>query len=265
MTEGQRTFTPAELKEYDGRNGRPAYVGYRDRVIDVSGSKLWRNGQHMKLHAAGLDLTGELSKAPHDASVLDRYPQVGILVAREEAPSGAVARSRLRAAVERFVDRYPFFRRHPHPMVVHFPIVFMIAAPVFLFAYLASGVKGFEVTSVNCLAGGLLFCLIVIPAGLFTWWLNYMAVPTPGVIVKIVLSSAMFVIGLIAFVWRLRNPEVVVDVSGLKVLYVVLVSSLFPLVSIVAWYGAVMTFPLHASEPRVREGTPAVLRRRKLS
>ena len=65
MAEELRKFTVEELKQYTGENGQPAYVGYKDRVIDVTGSKMWRNGAHMKRHQAGEDLTAEIDEAPH--------------------------------------------------------------------------------------------------------------------------------------------------------------------------------------------------------
>ncbi len=247
MAEELRKFTVEELKEYDGQNGKPVYVAYEDKVIDVSASKLWKNGQHMRLHHAGEDLTLELAKAPHDASVLGRFPQVGILLREKvEAPE----ESAFRQAVDRFLDRYPFFRRHPHPMTVHFPIVFMIAAPVFMVLYLLTGRKGFEITGLNCLAGGLLFCLVAIPTGLITWWLNYMARPMPGVIIKISVSSTMFVIGLVAFIWRLTEPRIADAFAGAGVVYFVMIFALLPMVSVVGWYGAKMTFPLHSSNKK---------------
>jgi hypothetical protein len=120
----------------------------------------------MKRHSAGADLTEDIANAPHGIDVLDRFPQVGILI--QEGPEGEKAPGELPAALERFLERHPFFLRHPHPMTVHFPIVLMIFSPVFTLLFLVTGVQGFEITAVNCLAAGLLFCLVVIPTGFFT-------------------------------------------------------------------------------------------------
>ncbi len=35
-----RKFTREELKKYDGKNGRPAYIAYKGKVYDVSDSHL---------------------------------------------------------------------------------------------------------------------------------------------------------------------------------------------------------------------------------
>ena len=75
-----RRFTIEDLKGFNGQNGSPIYVAYGGRVIDVTESRYWRGGMHMQLHAAGSDLSSEMSRAPHDPSVLDRYPQVGVLI-----------------------------------------------------------------------------------------------------------------------------------------------------------------------------------------
>ncbi len=257
MAEELRTFTIEELARYNGENGAPAYIAYEGRVFDVSASRMWRGGTHMKRHGAGADLSAELSAAPHDSSVLERFPQVGVLESTEPAgtprpasaeiaPQTASAKKPLNvpAWLERFLERHPFFRRHPHPMTVHFPIVFMMAAPVFTILYLATGFPGFELTAFNCLGAGVLFCLVVIPTGLITWWLNYGAAAMPAVTVKIVVSIAMFVDGLAAFLWRLIDPAVIIPPQDPPAVYLLLVFLLLPMVVVVAWFGATLTFPL---------------------
>jgi predicted heme/steroid binding protein len=74
-----KEFTLEELEDFDGRDGRPAYVAYEGGVYDVSESPMWADGDHEGLHAAGNDLTAEHEDAPHDVHVTD-FPQVGTLV-----------------------------------------------------------------------------------------------------------------------------------------------------------------------------------------
>ena len=74
-----KEYTPDELAGYNGAEGKPIYIAHDGKVYDVSESRLWRNGVHMKRHHAGHELTTDIQAAPHEKDVLERYPQVGIL------------------------------------------------------------------------------------------------------------------------------------------------------------------------------------------
>jgi len=69
-------FDPMTLSACDGKDGRPAFIAYKDKVYDVSGLKLWRNGAHMK-HSSGYDLTDMLAKAPHGEEKLEGLKTAG--------------------------------------------------------------------------------------------------------------------------------------------------------------------------------------------
>jgi predicted heme/steroid binding protein len=77
-------LSPAELACFDGQEGRAAYVAYQGVLYDVSKSRLWQGGVHLKKHHAGADLTEALKTAPHGEEVLQKMPVVGRL--SEEAP-----------------------------------------------------------------------------------------------------------------------------------------------------------------------------------
>ena len=146
----------------------------------------------------------------------------------------------------RFLQRFPLFRRHPHPMLVHFPIVFFVAAPAFLLLYLLTGVRSFETTAWHCLAGGVLFTPVAIITGLLTWWLNYDLQPLRPVIIKLILSPILLAAGAGAFIWRWLDPGLLNSLGPWTAkLYLALVVLLFPLVGLIGWYGASLTFPLH--------------------
>jgi len=81
MGKAERQFTAAELAEFDGRDGRAAYIAYGGAVYDVSASFLWKGGQHQGGHVAGRDLTAELDAAPHGPEMLESCPVVGRLKA----------------------------------------------------------------------------------------------------------------------------------------------------------------------------------------
>jgi predicted heme/steroid binding protein len=74
-----KEFTLEDLKQYDGREGRKAYVAYRGMVYDVTESSMWPDGDHEGMHTAGADLTEAHDDAPHDVHVVD-FPEVGTLV-----------------------------------------------------------------------------------------------------------------------------------------------------------------------------------------
>jgi predicted heme/steroid binding protein/uncharacterized membrane protein len=233
-----REFEIEALSDYDGKDGKPVYIVHQGRVFDVSGSKLWKGGLHMKRHHAGTDLTTDFGGAPHGIEVFERYPQVGVVKKQE------ISEQALPAVLSRLLQRFPLLRRHPHPMTVHFPIVFMLSATLFNLLYLITGVASFEVTALHCLGAGVLFLPMVILTGLYTWWLNYMAKPITPVKIKIIVSLILLVTSVIAFVWRLQSPEVLHSFSGLNLLYFLLIVALAPLVITIGWFGANLTFPI---------------------
>jgi len=128
-------FDLKRLSMNDGKEERPAYIAHGGRVIDVSKSRLWPKGTHMGRHHAGMDLTSDIEAAPHGPEVLERYPQVGTLVTE------AAAQGSLPALVSTLLARYPFFRRHPHPASVHFPIVFTFSASFFSVLSMVTGAR----------------------------------------------------------------------------------------------------------------------------
>jgi len=75
-----RKFTVQELKQYDGRDGRPAYIAYKGKVYDVTDSILWIGGDHQGQHEAGKDLTKEIALAPHGEEMLQKVKLIGVLV-----------------------------------------------------------------------------------------------------------------------------------------------------------------------------------------
>lgn len=78
-------YTAQTLASFNGKDGRPCYFSYQGKVYDVSNSKMWPDGEHMRRHSSGTDLTTDLSQAPHDHSVLERFPQVGEYVAEDNS------------------------------------------------------------------------------------------------------------------------------------------------------------------------------------
>lgn len=235
-----KEFNLEELNQYKGQDGNPIYIAYKGRVIDVSESKLWKGGLHMRRHHSGNDLTNDIQAAPHGLDVLDRYPQVGVLkeqaqVVEEELPQ---------VPLVGLISRFPRLKRHPHPMTVHFPIVFMFAATFFYIAYAVTGHKPFETTAVYSLGAGILFTPVAMITGFYTWWLNYDARPIRPVKIKQRTSFILLAVAVTVFAWRVWDPGVLDQWTVAGGVFFFLVLSLFPLVSVVGWFGAHLTFPM---------------------
>lgn len=76
MTELNKKFTAESLKNYDGKNGRPAYIAVDGIVYDVTNNSHWTNGDHHGL-TAGQALSKDILKSPHGHSILHRINKVG--------------------------------------------------------------------------------------------------------------------------------------------------------------------------------------------
>ena len=74
-------FTLDELAQYDGQDGRDAYVAVDGYVYNVTDSDRWIDGIHQGTVQAGQDLTEELdTDSPHGMEMLDRVPKIGIIL-----------------------------------------------------------------------------------------------------------------------------------------------------------------------------------------
>jgi uncharacterized membrane protein len=129
-------------------------------------------------------------------------------------------------------------------MTVHFPIVFMLFAPVFSVLYLLTGVGSFETTAFHCLGAGILFAALAISTGWYTWWLNYMAQPVRSVRIKKPLSLTMLATAAVLFVWRLAVPDILTDFTAISRVYLVFELALIPMIGVIGWFGAILTFPV---------------------
>ena len=233
-----KEIDPKELLKSNGEKGRPAYIAHQGKVFDVSKSKLWEGGVHMNRHRAGHDLTTDIQAAPHGPEVLDRYPQVAGL--KKQAAAGP----KMPAIFARLLTRFPMLRRHPHPMTVHFPIVFTFAATMFTLLFLVTGIRAFELTAVHCLGAALIFTPVAIATGYYTWWLNYLSKPLRPVTIKQRVAVVLLICEIIAFVWRIAIPDILSPLRLASAGYLMLIVALFPLAIVLGWFGASMTFPV---------------------
>lgn len=78
---GTLALTLEQLKQFDGKNGNPAYIAVDGILYNVTDDSNWKKGSHNG-YSAGRDLTDAISgESPHGTSVLDSVPVVGKLVA----------------------------------------------------------------------------------------------------------------------------------------------------------------------------------------
>ncbi len=228
-----REFTTEELSSFDGKDGKPVYIVFQGKVYDVTKSPLWGKGLHMKRHSAAKDLTAEISAAPHGTEVLERYPQIGMV---KKGPPEEL--NHLPLFLQDFLQKFRMARRHPHPMVVHFPIALLMAASLFILLALFFQKGSFEIASFYLLILGAISSPFAMATGLLTWWVNYRLKLNYYVKRKIQLSILLVIFEVVLILWRVSQPEISHPA------YIVMMVLLTPIVSLLGYYGGQLTFPV---------------------
>lgn len=232
-----KRYTAADVALGDGKEGRPALVVYKGQVYDVTGSKLWRNGVHVKAHTAGGDLTSAMGAAPHDDKVMERFQPVGVYM--EEGPAPGV---RVPPPLFEFI-----LSKHPHPISVHFPIALGLAAALFVFLSLLLTAEPAH----TWLKQAALFNLLVgalgtppaIATGLLSWYYNYSSVWTPIYRAKTYLSIALCLLTAAALVIRFALLDGTETSGAWYWMYCLLVMAHAPTVMGLGYFGGKITFP----------------------
>jgi predicted heme/steroid binding protein/uncharacterized membrane protein len=222
-----------ELKAYNGKDGRPAYVVYKGRIYDVTRSGHWEDGFHMGRHRAGEDLSDFLSMAPHETEVFERVELVGNI---EEGPG------------ERAVDRKEALRRfyrkfHPHPIFIHFPIALFAFSALMQFIFLLTENSSFENAACYAIIIASLGIVPAMASGMFSWWINYDLTLTAIFKNKltfsiILLSSAAFLVAA-----RLYMPDIASRSNLLSYVYNALIFLNVPVTLFIAYNGGKITWP----------------------
>jgi predicted heme/steroid binding protein/uncharacterized membrane protein len=228
-----KEITSEELSSFNGKEGKPVYIVFQGNVYDVSKSPLWSKGLHMNRHPSGKDLAEEISAAPHGTEVLERYPRVGVL--KKGAPEEL---KHLPLVLQNFLQKFPMARRHPHPMIVHFPIALLMASSFFVLLYLIFKNPSFEITSFYLFILGVIASPFAMATGLLTWWVNYRLKLTLFVKRKIQFSILLLIFEIILILWRSSQSQIS------NPLYFIMIVILTPIVSLLGYYGGQMTFPV---------------------
>ena len=224
--EGKKVLSQKELAKFDGREGMPAYIAFEGKIYDVSNSKLWKNGIHAGRHAAGEDLTQVGINAPHGEEVLTKFPLIGWLSEQ--------------TLEERLVERIEKF--HFHPILVHFSIAYSIGCALFALLYFFTNTGSFEKVS-YCL---LFLAFLATPpaslSGIFSWKVTYEGRMSKTYFRKIVYTIILTAVVTLCFVWRVKDPNILVSRTYLSYLYLAMMESQAVIVTILGYYGGKITF-----------------------
>lgn len=228
------------LLKHDGKEGRPAYVAVEGKIYEVTGNRLWKNGMHMNRHQAGTDLTEAIAASPHGKDILIKIQEKGTL-AKEIADRPPF----LPEWLMQFMEAYPFFKRHPHPMVVHFPMAVFIIAPLFLaWYYLISPLQGLLDAIFYLYLLGTLSLPVAIVTGLLAWLVNYSGKANPLIIRKTIFSFLLLITDLIIMAALIVKPAILQNPAGPDLIVPVLIFFCLPLASIIGEHGGKLVFPV---------------------
>ncbi len=226
-SQGTARFTLKDLARFDGKEGRSAYTAFEGKVYDVTGSNLWLGGRHSDRHSAGENLSEQMINAPHDESVLTRFPVVGELV--EEKLSG------------RFVSTLQAM--HPHPIVVHFSEVCPILAAFFVFLYLfVERLRIYEVFSSYLIILGFISSVGCMATGFFSWSTTYERTLTRIFRRKIIFSALGFSVMIALYAMRTVDVDVLTKSQPLSYVYGALVFVLVPITFVLGHYGGKIVY-----------------------
>lgn len=234
-----KTYSMEEISRCDGKDGKPSLVVVGGKVYDVSASRRWAGGTHMKRHQAGADLSSDLRAAPHGPELLERLELVGTIDQVAKDPSTGI-----KGHIEKFLEKHPFFRRHPHPAMVHFPLGLLLVTPVLEIAAILTGSAATEWAAFLTLLIGAVSILGAIVTGYLTWWLNYDA--ADSAIIKSKRHCAWMALLLSVPACCLRYfliPDPLNNSDPMVIVYVINVLAVAATVGITGYLGGKLTFP----------------------
>ena len=226
-TAEKRPFTVEQLKEFDGKEGRPTYVAYRGRVYDVSASSLWSDGGHSGVHSSGCDLTNEIGNAPHGEEALLNFRIIGELVADKTLGQEVVRRAE---------------GLHLHPITVHFSIAYAAAFPFLNFVYFFTGSKPFDTAAFYMLIASFVTSLLGGLSGLFSWKVTYNGKRNANFDRKLLFTGLLMAAVTACLVWRVAVPDVLEAGGVQSYAYLVLATTQLPIVTALGYYGGKIVF-----------------------
>lgn len=225
-----KNYSPQELLEFDGKNGRRAFIAFNGKVYDVTDSPKWRNGVHFKAHPAGIDLSNAIQTSPHGSEVFVDLPIVGDFDAEENV-----------STLKRFFVRTA--NRHVHSICSHFSVSSFALAPVILIiSIIFPHWKHLESLSSQLLLIGFLSLPFSISTGIIDWWVKYSFDLTGLIKKKLLFSLFLFLVSTIIVSWRFFNPHILFVDSSFLALYLCLNFFAFFCNAILGKVGGELTF-----------------------
>lgn len=240
-------MTLEELSRYNGKDGKPAYVAYKNSVYDVSDSDMWKNGEHQGEHVAGKDLTEALSYAPHGDDVFDGFKEVAKLstnnrestLTKEETAHKQIDPKEV-SLKEKLRKWYQVY--HPHPATTHFPIALHFFAAGMNMAFLFEPIEKFEQGTYYSFLFATIFGLLSIATGVLSWWINYSFSMIKPLVIKLYTAIFTTFIGIIALLLHLEDPLIAYNTNALAVFYHFSIFITVPAVVVLGYYGGKLTW-----------------------
>jgi len=160
-------------------------------------------------------------------------------VREQPAPIGGT-----RGKVETVLNAFPWFRRHPHPAIVHFPVGFLVGAPLLETLGQFSNSPRTEWAAYCCLLIAAAATIPSIVTGYFTWWINYELNDSKTIATKRRLAWALFAIAFFAVAVRSFLMENPLDLHAFLVIaYIAILWALAAIAVTIGFLGGKLVFP----------------------
>jgi uncharacterized membrane protein len=146
--------------------------------------------------------------------------------------------------LKRLLLAYPYLQRYPHSFLVHFSIVFIYTTGFFSLLFLVSGNNALEISAFYCLGAGLLSLPPVMITGELSRRVNYPNEPKHLFRIEIYYSRILLGLWAGAFLWRWQDNSILQKFRWVSLLYLLLLLASIVIVTIISYYGGLLTFPL---------------------
>lgn len=233
-----KIFSLDELKNYDGKNDRKAFVAVDGLVYDLTNSPLWEQGEHMSKVSAGRDLSLELKKiSPHKKDVLDKFEIVGVL----EGYENLLEKKDENIKIDESTHKSRFhYLSHIHPFLVHFPIVFFPFSFFFGLLSVIFSSKTFYLISFYMLFLGTFFSFFALFSGFLAWKIRLKYAKIQEIRFKIILSILLILISVPTLLYEFLF---LITLKSSNIIFLFSLFLLTVLVLVIGFLGGKIDFP----------------------